>query len=249
MRQYLHILTALFASTVAHTLTVAQDTTDYYNQIKNFNLGTIFSADSFWVEGWETDGQWIERPEPLGYIDTNYTRFYIHYSAATKNNVNPNEYEVIGRTRVKDNICDFKGAITVRKSRLYPSAEDEGIKEGYAICDVIIYEDSSQTGSGFIRGNMTTYFYLNKNGQPKYNSLMFIADGFSNNECVGTWTSYKTGKAKKCNWGDFRIPDSGDLDIGAGEFSPADKYLANGWQSYRDSFGKQFKPTDKWWLK
>jgi len=34
------------------------------------------------------------------------------------------------------------------------------------------------------------------------------------------------------NWGDYRIPDSGELDLGAGEFSPAEKYWGNGWESY-----------------
>jgi hypothetical protein len=64
-----------------------------------------------------------------------------------------------------------------------------------------------------------------------------VADGFSNNTFVGTWTSYKTGKSKKCNFGDYRIPEcegSNGCDIGAGEFSINPKYRENGWQSYCD---------------
>lgn len=49
---------------------------------------------------------------------------------------------------------------------------------------------------------------------------------------VGSWTSYKTNIAKKCNWGDYRIPDSSDLDIGTGEFSVNEKYVKNDWLSY-----------------
>ncbi len=62
--------------------------------------------------------------------------------------------------------------------------------------------------------------------------MSFIADGFSNNQFTGSWTSYKTNASKKCNWGDYRIPECGDLDIGAGEFIVNEKYIKNGWTSY-----------------
>ncbi|WP_148807340.1 hypothetical protein [Campylobacter concisus] len=44
----------------------------------------------------------------------------------------------------------------------------------------------------------------------------------------------KVGKAqiKPCAWGHYRIPNSGDLDVGAGEFSPNIKYLNNGWSDF-----------------
>jgi hypothetical protein len=43
---------------------------------------------------------------------------------------------------------------------------------------------------------------------------------------------YGNPKLKICNWGEFRIPFSGDLDIGAGEFSPNPKYFSKGWADY-----------------
>ena len=56
----------------------------------------------------------------------------------------------------------------------------------------------------------------------------------------------KADSMKRCNWGDYRIPNCGDLDIGAGGFSPADKYLTNGWQNYRDAnFGGPETPKSK----
>jgi hypothetical protein len=85
---------------------------------------------------------------------------------------------------------------------------------------------------------------------------MLVADGYRNNQWQGTWRSYKTGAAKVCNWGDWRIPESGGLDTGAGEFIPADEYLGNGWQSYRDQFDRDESVRAKalreerpgWWL-
>jgi len=44
------------------------------------------------------------------------------------------------------------------------------------------------------------------------------------------------GRDKKCNWGDFRIPESGELDHGAGEFTVDEKYVRFGWESYVKSY-------------
>ena len=84
-------------------------------------------------------------------------------------------------------------------------------------------EDRRQPGSG----TLTTYFYLDKQGQPQYNTLD-LADGFRSNQCVATWTSYATRQRKPCHWGDFKIPSSGDLDPSVSDFEAAPKYVANG---------------------
>ncbi len=83
---------------------------------------------------------------------------------------------------------------------------------------------------------------------------MLINDSFSNNGFIGTWTSYKTNTSKKCNWGDYRIPDCGDLDSGTGEFFVSEKYLKNGWVSYMlenempNAAVKREKRKDRnWW--
>jgi hypothetical protein len=84
------------------------------------------------------------------------------------------------------------------------------------------------------------------------------ADGFKNNQFEGTWTNYRMTITKKCNWGDFRIPNSEKLDSGTGEFIPTETYLKYGWQSYRDmaSGNSEDKKTidaikledTKWWI-
>jgi hypothetical protein len=235
-----------------------QDTINFYSQIKDFNLAIIFSPDSFSATDPWAHRIRVKRDEPLGCIDTNYTRFYIHIISATKNKDNPYEYEIIGRTKVKNNICDFKGTITFKKAEVYTSEEFPKFKVGFAVGEILFYEDTNQVGSGVIKGKMMTYFYIDKKGQPKYNSLEWGADAFFNNEVVCNWTSYKTKRTKKCSWGDYRIPESGDLDMGAAMFSPSDKYLKNGWEDYRLSlFGDDSSAVKKanqieayqWWKK
>jgi len=61
---------------------------------------------------------------------------------------------------------------------------------------------------------------------------MLVADGYYNNQCKAAWTSYKTRKSKKCNWGDFRMPDSEELDQGTGDVSINEKFIKFGWETF-----------------
>lgn len=202
---------------------------DYFASIKNYDLSKLWHADSLQAEG---DGDKILFPEPLGYIGDKYQRFYIHYISVTKSKDNPYQYNVYGKTKVKDNISSFSGTITITKAIQYKESDDPKYREGSVICNVIFYEDSTQASSGFIKGKLTTDFYLDKKGKIYYDALMLVADSYSNNQCTANWTSYKTGSSKKCNWGDFRIPDSKELDSGVGDVAISQKFINNGWQTF-----------------
>ncbi len=60
---------------------------------------------------------------------------------------------------------------------------------------------------------------------------------YNNNQFAGRWTEYDKEKGLKANWGDGRIPLSGDLDVGTSEFCPAKKYASNGWMTFMIAFG------------
>ncbi|RTQ49000.1 hypothetical protein EJV47_15535 [Hymenobacter gummosus] len=207
---------------------------DYYAALKSQNLASLWLA----TRRTHPDAQMGKPavfPDPIGFIGPNYQRFYLHYTSIKKDPANPYVYRVAGKTRVKNNVCAFTGTITVLKARLYkaPNAEYPQFREGELTCRVELAEARSQPGSGTIRGTLTTYFYLDAQQRPQYNLLEMHADGFSNNECRGTWTSYATGQSKKCNWGDFFIPDAGPLRFSDTEFQIAEPYRANGWQTYQ----------------
>jgi hypothetical protein len=115
-------------------------------------------------------------------------------------------------------------------------------REGFILADYELREKPGQPKAGIFQGVARTNWYVDKNDQLHYDELYGAGDGYCNNQFVGTWTSYATQKTLRCNWGDYRIPNSGDFDIGAGEFSPADKYLAFGWQDLREAaFGENGK--------
>ena len=198
---------------------------------------------------------WLERNNAIvGFIgDDNYQRLKIKPITIVKSDDDPAKYYVYGKSMVKTNICPFIGEIkllNVRqinidanvKQNLFEEYKDEGenakrflAPEYVLIAQYSFFEDSKTKGSGKFEGVLKTNFYIYKD-TVFYNDLrMEIADNYNNNQFVGVWTSYTTGKSKICNWGEFRIPYAQKLDIGAGEFMPNPIYYPYGWASYKKS--------------
>jgi len=237
MRFWLPFLTArgwgygcLLALPLAAPAQAPPASTDYLDLLKTKDLSYLWRADRLVFYGNPSPDVF---PEPLGFIGANYQRFYLHYTSVRPAPGQPGGYQVSGKTRVKANVCAFTSTITVVKARLYqaPNASYPKLREGELICRVELAEDRRQPGSGTISGTLTTYFYLDARSQPQYNTLEPM-DGFHNNQCVATWTSYATRQRKPCHWGDFKIPESGDLDFSVSDFEVAAKYVPNGWQPY-----------------
>jgi len=233
--------------------------TNFLDQSAKYDFSKIWVRDSIsdlYVEN-ENENKKIKTPEPIGFIGDNYQRFYIHLISVVKDMENPNEYFAYGKTRVKNNLCAFQGKIKITSAQFGKESDNPKFKRGSIIVDILFFEDQNTISSGTIKGKMKTNFVLDIKGNMFYDSVNFVADGFSNNTFEGIWTSYKTKVAKKCNWGDFRIPSCGDLDIGAGEFSVNDKYLKSGWETYKLAYGgsnnsdsykiANRKESEKWW--
>ena len=151
-------------------------------------------------------------------------------------------------------VRDFHGTIVVQTIRRYEAPEladydrEHGVVQ-YTLGGRYLFRENPQlTATGVFEGKLTSGFYTDKLGKVRYDDIEGAADGFSNNEFVGVWKSYRSHMLKKCNWGDYRAPDSGDLDEGAGEFIPNEKYLQNGWQSFQlDDEHHLAVETREWW--
>jgi hypothetical protein len=183
------------------------------------------------------------RPEPLGFIGDNFQRLFIHFNSGKKRN--SGNYFVTGKTKVKENICDFKGFMTIKMVQEFEIPYLEGsdyvvdprkIRQGVLIGEYEFFEDSTQNHGGILKGKFVTNFYFDENNKIEYNTSEIFSDNYINNQFKGIWKSYSTGKQKKANWGDYRVPESQNLDMGAAEFSPLDKYLKFGWESYREAY-------------
>jgi len=205
---------------------------EYKDSLKSYDFGKLWT---------ETRNAMVH-----GFIGKDYQRIRIKIIKAIKDKNNSDKYNIIGKSMVKDNINVFNGTIIITSVRLlkemHYGVDDDykniGIKkEGVLVAKYHFVEDSTQKHSGIFEGTLATLWYIDKNGKLIYDSIEFHSDPYCNNQFAGTWKDYKSNITLTCNWGDYRIPFSGDLDIGAGEFSVNEKYIKNGWENCMKATG------------
>lgn len=223
---------------------------DQKRQLSEYDFSTLFTG---------TDNSVV-----YGFIGNNYQRIRIKFISVTKDSLKPNTYNIYGKSMVKNNVDEFNGSIfisSISKQKVMSYGVDDeyknkGFKGEYVISGSYSFsEKPEQNHSGIFSGTFRTGFYLDRKYNVHYDDIDNDSDGYTNNLFTGKWKSYNGKIVQICNWGDYRIPNSGDLDIGAGEFSPGDKYLANGWQSLRNysmQAGPKYKQAQKieeakWW--
>lgn len=196
------------------------------NESKNTNAETDFSnilSD--------------KRTPYIGYIGTDYQKLSIDIQKVQR--TDDNQYNVTGTTNVKNNRCNFRGTIDIVENREFnhPSyGVDDSMKgkfkrRGCSIAKYKLEEDASQEESGVFSGYLLFYWYETNEGKIIYDDIDNYSDSYCNNQYAGTWKSYKTKTSKQCAWGQYRVPNSGDLDIGAGDFAVNPKYSKNGWDN------------------
>ncbi|HUO98886.1 MAG TPA: hypothetical protein VMU01_09465 [Rhizomicrobium sp.] len=191
---------------------------------------------------WAFSGVLMPSSEFLGFIGPNYQRLRIQFGSIKQDDKNPLLYHVTGTSQVKQNKCDFEGTITlVQITDIDKGSEDfEPYKDshprdvGTARGRYEFRENPKQKNSGVFSGEMRVDWFLSEDGTLVTDDVMAGADGYRNNQYKGTWTSYAPGaKSKTASWGEYRIPESGDLDWGAAEFMPNPAFKHNGWDDYK----------------
>lgn len=207
---------------------------------------------------------WTQTENSLvfGIIGDEHQRIKIRLISVTKNPGNPNEYAVNGKSNVQGTICDFSGKIILAEIKEVQEIEfgvddeykDQGIQsQGIIIADYRFEEDPKQYHSGIFEGKLYSKWYLDSDNQIQYDNIEYFSDGYTNNAFVGTWKSHSAEDEKICNWADYRVPiANGDFDIGAGLFSPSEKYYDQGWENYQRAWlygDEEAKKTelDEWW--
>jgi hypothetical protein len=190
-----------------------------------------FDFSNIWVKA--------ENNVVFGIIGEEHQRLRIKLISIEKNPFDSTEYIVYGKSMVKENICDFIGIIRIMEIKkvaelhygIDEEYKDKGIQsQGILIAKYEFRESKDQNHSGIFKGKLYSKWYLDSNHQIRYDEIQSIADGYTNNAFIGIWESYKTGKEKLCNWGDYRVPQANqDFDIGAGKFSVSEKYWNKGW--------------------
>lgn len=222
--------------------TMQLSTNKFKEQLSKYDFSKLFTT---------TDNSVV-----YGFIGNNYQRIRIKFVSIVKDSSAFNTYNVYGKSMVKNNIDEFHGIIIIsnilKKTPMSYGVDNElkgkGLKGEFIISGTYtLSENSDQSHSGVFKGKFRTGFYLDKMYHIHYDDINNYSDGYMNNEFIGKWTDYKSQLSKTCNWGDYRIPNSGNFDIGAGDFSPNTCDTTLGWQSVHDMWltDNKWKPTVK----
>ena len=173
------------------------------------------------------------RTKFLGYIGADYHRLHINFSNVKK--ASHTKYIVSGEYKISAEARPFNGEIQITKIRKYTNLNygvDDFMKgkinaQGIALASYFLKGD----GDFQAKGQMLMKWYIDSDKRLAYDDISEDEDMYANNLFCG---ECKVGKAqiKPCAWGHYWIPNSGDLDIGAGEFSPSQKYINNGWSDF-----------------
>jgi hypothetical protein len=174
----------------------------------------------------------------LGYIGKDFQKLSIFFTSINKSARDPSLYIVSGISLMGKDKYGFKGSISIQQIREFASLhygldnifKNSGIRaQGALIGRYRLEGPRGQTHSGVFEGIMTLYWVIDRNGIIHSDHIEWYSDSYKNNQYVGTWTEYGKNMAIVANWGEYRIPFSTGLDIGAAEFHPSPKYKDKGW--------------------
>jgi hypothetical protein len=195
----------------------------FQERINKYNFSLLFTT--------------TDNSEVYGFIGADYERIRMKIISVTKDTISPGIYHVYGKSMVKNNIDDFHGIIKITKILKLESinhgcedgAEYKGYKGQFSILGEYSFDENpKQKYAGVFKGIFRSDYFIDKNNKVRYDDIEICSDYYTNNQFAGKWISYH-GVVKPCNWGDYRIPNSDSLDIGAGEFSPIIKN--HGWET------------------
>lgn len=205
-----------------------------YGELKPQNFKTSYSNADF--------SPLLKPKTPfLGFIGSDYKRIKMEFISVEKEKHRDDQYSVRGFSVVGTNRCDFEGTLTIQQVREFKKMHygvdamyrDSTIHaQGILLCEYRFEENPAQNHVGTFEGVMTLWWYRDDLGM-RYDAIENFSDRYRNNQFVGIWTAYGKTQGKICNWGEYRIPFSGDLDIGAGEFAVNPKYIENGWSEFK----------------
>jgi hypothetical protein len=172
--------------------------------------------------------------------------------------INRSEYEITGKSKVRNNICDFKGIQSVTGTELESGEDSPNMVDGKIAGKYCFYEDNNQSGTGFFDGVFEIYYAYYSD------SIIGLADiWYTQSDYTilfdGNWKSYRTGKIKKACWSDYKACFPTDFNTSDGpDLIPNEKYRAKGWgwiiDIYSSDTGKRKKAErefheewENWW--
>ncbi len=179
-----------------------------------------------------------KRVDFIGYFGKDYQKMDIIFQTVKKES--DTSYLISGFSKISDRLRPFSGSLhilDVRELNEYDYGVDDFMKgqihkQGICIAHYNLKEERGPKDSGTFSGISVFRWYLDKNDDLHYDHTNEESDNYSNNLFAGIWQSNSGAKPVKCAWGQYRIPDSGDLDIGTAEFMVNPIYAPQGWKDH-----------------
>lgn len=171
----------------------------------------------------------------LGYIGKNKQKLNIEFDHLKKS-LPGQKYDVSAKVNHHGISKEVKGcidSISIYKLKNFTYGVDDWMKgkvknQGITIARYILKENNSN--KGIYKGQLVFSWYVDNKGNLKYDNIESDRDGYSNNQFYGYYKGDTNDAKQYTAWGHYRIPKSGDLDIGVAEFSVNPKYLKFGWE-------------------
>ena len=180
----------------------------------------------------------------MGMIGDDIQKMGIVFLSTTR--ISENEYEIIGKSKIKDNVRDFKGIMKVQD--VLESDIDGGevsTVDGMITGKYSFAQDTTQYGTGVFEGYFKIYWAYGKN------DVISLADFWytTSNYTIlfeGSWKNYQTGETKNACWTDYKgcFPDDFDMSDGP-DLVPSEKYRSSGWGDKIDMFTASDRETRK----
>lgn len=237
---------------------------DMWERIQDYDLSeTVINPEkiatdeisSWWsdefIERWRERGNelkdvWYDRPSALGYRGDNYSKFDVHFLTVSK--ASAKQYDVNGLVRCEGVISRFSGYIVLDSlEENTDTGEYDFLRPPYHVGRISAHYEFEVPSIVAKMYGTSTYDVLEINDGIYYDAIMLVADGYYNNQYEGVWSNLSGTDVMKCNWGDYRIPDSGSLDIGAGEFAVDEQFINNGWQLLDGTHWEEYERDCLWW--
>lgn len=174
------------------------------------------------------------------------------------NQINEKECEVSGKSKVKNNICDFKGILEIENILEVDIENGDEVSnkvDGKITGRYKFKENAGQQGTGIFEGMFEIYWSYDSNNNIEASDIWY-----TNPDCniifQGFWTSYRTGVKKTASWSDYKccFPEGFNVSDGP-DLIPAEQYRSKGWSYlidlYSDNENKRLKAEKEfereWW--
>ncbi len=252
----------MMLSVMNSNIIFAQESDDFLNELvgdnrlDTSNLASKYSVYDF-SEIWTTTVDQCV----VGIIGEEHMRIKVKILEIEKRPNDTNLYLVSGKSSVMGNVCDFTGAIFIKKVHLFSvSGKNDVPREnkpskirGVLVADYEFLENTQQNHVGIFSGKLYSKWHLDSSNRVVYDDTDLTRKGYINNAYIGFWRSYEGNDKRICSWGDYRVPMSkDDFDIESELFRPADKFRSKGWDIYikawhEDDAKAKSDELNPWW--